>query len=74
MTVSTTTLKNSYAGNGSTTVFAYAFKIFASSEIKVYIRTDATGVETLKSETTHYTVSNVGADGGGVRRDRRAVA
>ena len=65
MTVSTTTLKNSYAGNGSTTVFAYAFKIFASSEIKVYIRTDATGAETLKSETTHYTVSNVGADGGG---------
>ena len=65
MTVSNTTLKNSYSGNGSTTVFASAFKKFASSEIAVYIRTDATGVETLKTLTTHYTVSNVGVDGGG---------
>ena len=68
MTISTTTLKNSYSGNGSTTVFAYAFKAFASSEIKVYIRTDSTGAETLKAEGTgsaNYGVSGVGETAGG---------
>ena len=50
MTVSTTTIKNSYSGNGSTTAFAYTFKVFASTEVKVYIRVDATGVETLRAE------------------------
>ena len=68
MTVSTLTIKNSYSGNGSTTTFAYAFKIFASSEAKVYIRTTATGAESLRSEgvgSTNYAVTGVGAVGGG---------
>ena len=68
MTVSTTTIKNSYSGNGSTTAFAYTFKVFASTELKVYIRVDATGVETLKAEgtgSTNYGVSGVGETGGG---------
>ena len=65
MTVSTTTIKNSYSGNGSATAFNYTFKIFASSELKVYIRTTATGAETLKTVTTHYTVSGIGDTGGG---------
>ncbi|BAQ85483.1 tail fiber protein [uncultured Mediterranean phage uvMED] len=67
MTVSTTTLKNSYSGNGSTTVFAYSFKIFASTELQVFIRSSA-GVETLKSEGTgsaNYSVSGVGSASGG---------
>ena len=67
MTVSTTTLKNSYSGNGSTTAFAYGFKVFDSSELKVYIRS-STGTETLKSEGTgsaHYGVSGVGSSSGG---------
>tara|TARA_Y100001963_G_scaffold159873_1_gene265886 strand:+ start:1485 stop:2180 length:696 start_codon:yes stop_codon:yes gene_type:complete len=67
MTVSTTTLKASYSGNGSTTAFAYTWKVFASTELKVYIRSSA-GAETLKSEGTgsaNYAVSGVGATGGG---------
>ena len=67
MTVSTTTLKNSYSGNGSTTAFAYGFKVFDSSELKVYIRS-STGTETLKSEGTgsaNYGVSGVGSSSGG---------
>ena len=64
MTVSSTTTKVSYAGNGSTTAFAYTFKIFAAAEITVIIRS-STGVETVKSLTTHYTLSNIGVDGGG---------
>ena len=65
MTVSTTTIKNSYSGNGSATAFNYTFKIFASAELLVYIRTTATGAETLKTVTTHYTVSGIGDTGGG---------
>ena len=64
MTVSSLTTKNSYSGNGSTTTFAYGFKIFTSAEIKVFIRS-AAGTETLKSLTTHYTLTNVGNASGG---------
>jgi len=65
MTVSSTTTKNSYSGNASTTVFAYGFKIFDDDDIIVIIRTDSTGAETTKTKTTHYTVSNVGSASGG---------
>jgi len=68
MTVSTTTIKDSASGNGSTTAFSYTFKIFASSEVKVYVRTTATGAESLRAEgtgATNYGVSGVGAAGGG---------
>ena len=64
MTVSSTTVKNSYSGNSSTTVFAYSFKIFADSDLQVIIRS-STGVETTKTLTTHYTVSGAGDASGG---------
>jgi len=64
MTVSSSTIKNSYSGDGSTTVFAYAFKIFAAADLTVIIRS-STGTETVKTITTHYTISNIGVDGGG---------
>ena len=64
MTVSSSTIKNSYSGDGSTTAFAYGFKIFAAADLTVIIRS-STGVETVKTITTHYDVSNVGVDGGG---------
>ena len=64
MTVSSLTTKNSYSGDASTTTFAYGFKIFASSEIKVFIRS-AAGTETLKTLTTHYTLTNIGNASGG---------
>jgi len=64
MTVSSSTTKNSYSGDASTTTFAYGFKIFTSSDIKVYIRSSA-GVETLKTLDTHYTLTNVGNASGG---------
>jgi len=35
MTVSSTTVKNSYSGDGSQTTFVYGYKIFADSDIKV---------------------------------------
>jgi len=64
MTISSTTVKNSYSGNGSTTEFAYSFKIFADSDLEVIIRS-AAGTETIKTITTHYTVTGAGDANGG---------
>ena len=64
MTVSSTTVKNSYSGNGSTASFNYTFKIFADSDLQVIIRS-STGTETTKTITTHYTVSGAGNTNGG---------
>ena len=59
MTVSTTTSKVSYTGNGSTDTFAYGFKIYLDGDLKVY------SGGTLKTLTTHYTVTNAGVSSGG---------
>tara|TARA_B100000989_G_scaffold94990_1_gene69065 strand:+ start:10599 stop:12173 length:1575 start_codon:yes stop_codon:yes gene_type:complete len=64
MTVSSTTTKNSYSGNGSTHSFAYGFKIFADADLTVIIRS-STGVETVRTLNTHYIVTNAGNDSGG---------
>ena len=64
MTVSSSTSKVQYNGNGSTAVFAYTFKIFDQDDIEVIIRS-ANGTETLQTIGTHYTVSGVGDAGGG---------
>ena len=64
MTVSTTTNKVSISANGSQTVFAYNFKIFADGDLTVIIRA-ANGTETTKTLTTHYTVSGAGSASGG---------
>ena len=65
MTISTTNIKNSYAGNSNTSVFQYTFKILANTELQVIIRASS-GAETVKSITTHYTVGGVGGNSGTV--------
>ena len=65
MTISTTIIKNSYSGNGSTSAFTYAFKITDDDDIQVIIRS-STGTETVKSKGTHYTVAGVGNNSGTV--------
>lgn len=64
MTVSSTTTKVSYAGNGSTTAFSAPFYFILSSDLKVTLRS-ATGTETVKTLTTNYTVSGAGVSSGG---------
>jgi len=67
MTISSTTTKNSYSGNGSTTTFAYGFFIPASTDIQVIVRS-ANGTETVKAEgtgSTNYAITNVGNANGG---------
>jgi len=65
MTISTTIIKSSYSGNGSTSAFTYNFKITDQDDIEVIIRS-ANGTETVKTLTTHYTVSGVGGNSGTV--------
>lgn len=64
MTVSTTSSKVSYAGNGSTTAFAVGFYFLASADLKVTLRA-ADGTETVKTLSTDYTVSGAGNPSGG---------
>lgn len=57
MSVSTTTRRKSYTGNGVTTVFAYDFRILQASDLFVYFN----GVLQLSG----YSVGGVGAGSGG---------
>ena len=65
MTITTTTARKEYTGNGSTDTFAYDFKIIQDSDLKVYVVTTATGASALKTITTHYTVTGAGSASGG---------
>ena len=64
MTISSTTVKNSYSGNGTLDTFNYTFKIFTDSDLQVIIR-DASATETVKTLNTHYTVTGAGSGSGG---------
>jgi|TARA_R110000744_G_scaffold24602_4_gene61588 hypothetical protein len=65
MTISTTTNRASFAGNGSTTAFATGFKFFANGDLTVILVVNSTGVETTKTITTHYSVTGAGVASGG---------
>ena len=64
MTVSSSTNRASYSGNGTLTTFAYGFKIFDQDELTVILRS-SDGTETVQTITTNYTVTGVAAAGGG---------
>ena len=64
MTVSSTTSKVSYSGNGSTVAFTVTFYFLASSDIKVLVRS-ANGTEVVKTLGTDYTVTGAGDPAGG---------
>lgn len=57
MSISSSTRKaGPSAGNGITTAFPFAFKVFLASDLLV-VYTDANGIETTQTLTTQYTVS-----------------
>jgi hypothetical protein len=64
MTVSSSTNRVSYSGNGTLTTFAYTFKVFDQSDLTVILRA-SNGAETIQTITTDYTVTGVGDVGGG---------
>jgi hypothetical protein len=63
MTISNTSIKNVYSGNGVATVFAFTFPIAAETELEVYLL--ESGFLTLKTLTTDYTIAGVGNPSGG---------
>ena len=64
MTVSTTTSRVSYSGNGSTVTFTVPFYFIYSTDLKVY-KTSSANVQTLLVEGTDYTVTGAGVISGG---------
>lgn len=64
MTVSSTTNKATYSGNGTTTVFTVPFYFLAAADLQVILRSSA-GVETVQTLTTQYTVTGAGVPSGG---------
>jgi hypothetical protein len=64
MTVSSTTSKASYSGNGTTTAFTVPFYFLEAADVQVILRSSA-GVETVQALTTNYTVAGAGVTSGG---------
>ena len=58
MTISSSYAPDNYAGNGATTVFAVTFEFLSTStNVKVSLKVDSTGVITDQVVTTDYTIS-----------------
>lgn len=64
MTISTAPSPLSYDGDGSTTGFSITWKYFAKSHVVATLR-DSSGVETVQTLTTHYTLTDAGVSTGG---------
>lgn len=65
MTVNTTNITSGpYTGNGITDTFSYTFRVENKNQLQVYETTDS-GIETLLTVDTDYTVNEVGDDAGG---------
>lgn len=64
MTVASQTSRVSYAGNGSTVLFAVPFYFLENGHLRVVLRSSA-GVETVQTITTNYTVTGAGNPSGG---------
>lgn len=65
MTISTTTSRISYNGNGVTTIFAVPFRFFANTDLVVQLVTVSTGASSTLTLGTHYTVTGADDDDGG---------
>ena len=64
MTVSSANNRDDYTGNGTTANYAYTFRIYAKTDINVYIVNSTTNVETTLVVDTDYRVNNIGATTG----------
>jgi len=64
MTISTEAGALSYDGDGSTTAFSITWKYFAKSDVVATLRS-STGIETVQTLTTNYTLTDAGVAAGG---------
>lgn len=60
MTVSSSTDRATFLGNGIATVFPLPFRFFANSDIQVWLVTNATGLLTPQTLGVHYTLTGAG--------------
>lgn len=65
MTVATTLNRNDYTITSGVTNYAYAFRIFKDTDLRVVRRHPTTGVETVLVLNTDYTLTGVGSYSGG---------
>jgi len=66
MSLTSTTSRVSYTGNGAVDTYSYTFPIFSDSDLRVTVRSNATPpVETTLTLTTDYTVTGAGEPSGG---------
>jgi hypothetical protein len=63
MTVSSTTSKATYSGNGTTLAFTVPFYFLEAADVQVILRSGTT--ETVQTLTTNYTVAGAGVTSGG---------
>ena len=64
MTVSTTTNRVSYAGNGVTTAFSFPYPYLAKADLVALLVNDTTGASTTQALTTDYTLTSPDPAGG----------
>ena len=64
MTLTTTATKDQYDGDDATTVFPITFVFYENAGIKVILTVDATGVETVQTLATDYTLSGGAGENG----------
>jgi len=74
MTVSTTSARVSYAGDGTTKAFAVSFPFFDADDLVVIERAVSTGVETVKALATDYQVAGGGGTTGTVTMNTAPAA
>ncbi|RJF81811.1 hypothetical protein D3877_17035 [Azospirillum cavernae] len=65
MSVLTNGCRTSHPADGARAAFAYGFRILDAAHLTVALREAVTGAETAQVLNTHYTVTGVGAPGGG---------
>lgn len=65
MTISSTTNRNDYVGNGATTVYVYGFRILAATDLYV-VKMDTANNLTVLVLGVDYTVTGVGATSGSI--------
>lgn len=56
---------NTYAGNGSLKTFAYTNNITAEKYLRVVVKNNETGVETIKRPSVHFTITGIDSNTGG---------
>src|SRR5260221_14642255 len=63
MTLSITTQRNDYTGNGSTSVYSFTFPVFNQGDLQLTV-TDTNGAQTTLTLGQDYTVSGLNPAGG----------